>query len=107
VYVSLFIGIFCTGSISLFLLVWIVDRSNISVDLLRHDFQTVYILTTDQWSRNPHLRTAVELRWLWAFSNLTLLIGLFPQERTSQIHGWLASVEMYTRTRSVIFPILN
>lgn len=102
-YISLCIGIVCTSSISLFLLVWIVDNSNISVNSLHHDFQTVYILTADQWSRNPQLRTAVELRWLWVFSSVVLTIGLFPNERARRLLGWLTSVKAYVRTRSATF----
>ncbi|KAF9778694.1 GPCR fungal pheromone mating factor [Thelephora terrestris] len=103
-YVSLFIGIVCTSSISLFLLAWVIDNSNISVNSLHHDFQTVYILTTDQWLRNPQLRTAVELRWLWISSSLVLAFGLFPNERAKQLFGWLASVKVYVRTRILHRP---
>jgi hypothetical protein len=68
IYISLFVGIVCTSSVSLFLLVWIVNDSNVSVDSLHRDFQTVYILTTDQWSRNPQLRTA---------SRIAVALGIF------------------------------
>ena len=99
-YISLFIGIVCTSSVSLFLLVWVVNDPNISVDSLHHDFQTVYVLTTDQWSRNPQLRTAVELRWLWAFLSIVLTVGLFPNERLNQLLRWLAPVKVHVRTRT-------
>lgn len=98
IYISLFIGIICTSSVSLFLLVWIVNDSNISFDSLDHDFQTVYILTTDQWSSNPQLRAAIELRWLWVFSSIVLTIGLFPSERAHQLLRWLASIKTCVRT---------
>jgi hypothetical protein len=45
IYISLLIGIVCTTSVSLFLLAWIVNDSNISFDSLHHDFQTVFVLT--------------------------------------------------------------
>lgn len=99
IYVSMFIGIVCTSSISLFLLAWIVNNSNASVNSLHHDFQTVFILTTDRWSRNPQLRTAVELRWLWVSSSVLLTIGLFPNERAKRLLGLLVSVKGYARTR--------
>ncbi|KAF9651327.1 STE3-domain-containing protein [Thelephora ganbajun] len=97
--VSTFLGIVCTSSISLFLLLWIINDSNISVNSLHHDFQTVYIITTDRWSRNPQLRTAVKLRWLWASMSFALTIGLFPKERADRLLGWLASAKVYARTR--------
>lgn len=102
IYVSLFIGVVCTSSISLFVLIWIFSRSNISVDSLHHDFQTVYILTTDQWSHNPQLHTAIELRWLWLSSSIALTIGLFSNERTNRLIRWLTSVKVYIRMRSVV-----
>lgn len=89
IYISLFVGIVCTSCVSLFLLVWIVNNSNVSVDSLHRDFQTVYILTTDQWSRNPQLRIAIELRWLWISSGIVLAIGLFPNERANRLLRWL------------------
>ena len=97
--ISLFLGIVCTGSVSLFLLLSIINDSNISVNSLHHDFQTVYIITADQWSRSPQLRTAVELRWLWASLSFTLTIGLLPKERANRLLGWLAAAKVYVRTR--------
>jgi len=99
VSISLFLGTVCTSSIALFLLLRITSNSQISVDSLHHDFQTVYIITADQWTRNPWLRTAVELRWLWASLSVVLGIGLFPKERIGQVVGWFASVKMYIRMR--------
>ena len=96
----LFLGIMCTGSFSLFLLLSIVNNSDISVNSLHRDFQTVYIITTDQWSRNPQLRAAVELRWLWASLSFSLAIGLFPKERANRLFGWLAAPKLYVRARS-------
>ena len=104
VSISLFLGTVCTSSIALFLLLWITSNSRISVDSLHHDFQTVYIVTTDQWTRDPRLRTAVELRWLWASLSVVLGIGLFPKERVGQVVGWFASVKMYIRMRFVARP---
>jgi hypothetical protein len=97
--ISLFLGIVSTGSISLFLLLSIVNNSNISVNSLHHDFQTVYTITADRWLRNPQLRTEVELRWLWASLNFALTIGLFPKERADRLLGWLAAARVYVRTR--------
>jgi hypothetical protein len=98
--VSLFVGVICTSSVSLLLLVWIVNNNpNISVNSLHHDFQTVDILPTDQWFHNPKLRTAVELRWLCLSSSFALLIGLFPKERANRLLVWFVSVKVYFRTR--------
>jgi len=106
--ISLFLGIVCTCSASLFLLLWIVNNSNISVNSLHHDFQTVYIVSADRWLRNPQLRTAVELRWLWAALGFALTIGLFPKERADRLLGWLAAAKLYIRTRSAVFiPFRN
>jgi len=107
IYLSLFIGVVCTSSVSLFLLVWIVNSPGIPVDSLHHDFQTVYILTTDQWSHNPQLRTAIQLRWLWASSSVALAIGLFPTERANQLLRWLASAKVYVLTRGQHRSISN
>jgi len=100
---SLFLGIICTSSFSLFLLLSIVNNSSISVNSLHHDFQTVYIITTDQWSRNPQFRAAVELRWVWASLGFALTIGLLPKERADRLLGWLAATKLYIRTRSAVF----
>lgn len=59
----------------------------------------MYILTVDQWSHNPQLHTAIELRWLWAFSSIALTIGVFPRERATQILRWLASIKTRVQTR--------
>lgn len=96
---SLFVGVVCTSSASLLLLVWIVNNPNISVNSLHHDFQTVDVLPTNQWSHNPKLRAAVELRWLWLSSSFALMIGLFPKERANRLLAWFVSVKMYFRTR--------
>lgn len=100
----MFLGIVCTSSIALFLLLWTTSKSGISVDSLHHDFQTVYIITTDQWTRNPRFRTAVELRWLWVALSFVFGIGLFPKERVGQVVGWFASVKMYIQMRYVVRP---
>jgi len=100
---SLFVGIICTSSFSLFLLLSIVNNSNISVNSLHHDFQTVYIITADRWSRNPQLRAAVELRWLWASLGFALTIGLLPKERVDRLLGWFAATNLYVRARSAVF----
>lgn len=100
IYISLFVGIVCTSSITLFLLVWIAENSHITADSLHRDFQTVYTLTTDQWLRDPQLRGAVELRWVWVSLALALAVGLFPEERANRIFYWLVSVQMYARTCS-------
>ena len=106
IYISLFIGIVCTSSISLFLLAWIVNNQNISVNSLHHDFQTVYIVTTDQWLHNSQLRAAIELRWLWVSSSLALTIGLFPSEIANRLLRWLTSVKMYV-SFSLITEYIN
>ena len=103
IYISLFLGVVCTSSASLFLLVWITNNSHISIDSLHHDFQTVYVLTTDQWSRDPQLRTAIELRWLWASLSIVLAVGLFPNERAKKLFGLLVSAKLYIRTRQVVY----
>ena len=96
---SLFLGVICTSSFSLLLLLSVVNNSNISVNSLHHDFQTVSIITTDQWSHNPQFRAAVELRWLWASLGFTLTIGLLPKERVDRILGWFAATKLYVRKR--------
>lgn len=107
IYISLFLGVVCTSSASLFLLVWITNNSHISIDSLHHDFQTVYVLTTDQWSRDPQLRTAIELRWLWASLSIVLAVGLFPNERAKKLFGLLVSAKLYIRTRTWHRPASN
>lgn len=82
-----------------------VGSADISVNSLHHDFQTVYIITTDQWSRNPQLHTAVQLRWIWASLGFGLTIGLFPKERVNRLLGWLMAARLYFRTRSTGFFI--
>ena len=106
--ISLFLGVALTGSFSLLLLLSIVNNTeNISVDSLHHDFQTIYVITTDQWLRNPQLHTAVELRWLWATLGLGLAIGLFPKERVDWILGLFAGIRLYIRKRSVAFSFFQ
>ena len=105
--ISLFLGIICTSSFSLFLLLSIVNNSNISVNSLHHDFQTVYIITTDRWLRNPQFRAAVELRWLWASLGFALAIGLLPKERADRLLGWLVATKLYIRARSASFFLLQ
>jgi len=100
---SMFLGIICTSSFSLFLLLSIVNNSSISVNSLHHDFQTVYIITTDRWSRNPQFRAAVELRWLWASLGFALTTGLLPKERADRLLGWWAATKLYVRVRSAVF----
>lgn len=98
--ISLFLGIICTSSFSLFFLLSILNNPKISVNSLHHGFQTVYTITTDLWSRNPQLRTAVELRWLWVSLSFALTIGLLPEGRADRLPGWLAVAKLYVRTRS-------
>ena len=97
--ISLFFGIFCTGSVSLFLLLGTVSSPGISVNSVHHDFQTVSIIPTAQWSLIPQLRNAVKLRWLWASLSFTLSAGLFPKERIDWVVGLLTSARMYFRMR--------
>jgi hypothetical protein len=104
IYISLLIGIICTTSVSLFLLAWIINSSNISVDSLHHDFQTILVITADQWSHNPELRTAIDLRWLLLSSSIALMVGLFPNDRANRLLRWLASIKMYVRTRFSAHP---
>lgn len=98
---SLFVGIICVISVSLPLLLLIVNIPGISVNSsLHHDFQTVSVVPVVQWSNVPGLRSAVELRWLWSSLNLTFFVGLFPKERIDRLVGWMKSVKMYFRMRS-------
>ena len=104
---SLFLGIICTSSFSLFLLLSIVNNSKISVNSLLHDFQTVYIISTDRWSRSPQFRAAVELRWLWASLGFALAIGSLPKERADRLVGWLATAKLYIQERSANYCFRN
>lgn len=98
-FISLFIGIVCTSFVSLSLLLGIINSSDLSINSLHHDFQTVSIVPTAQWLLIPPFRAAIELRWLWTSLNFALSVGLFPKERIDWLFGWLASAKMYVRMR--------
>lgn len=95
----MFLGIVSTGSFSLFLLLLLVNTPGISVNSLHHDFQTISVIPTLQWSIVPPLRAAVELRWLWASLGPGLTVGLFPKERVDRVLRWLAAPRTYIRMR--------